>query len=135
MIKHTLTLGATTALAAILLGAAFPPPAAAQFGNLKDFTKREAEKKAKREIRKAVNDPSSVVDAARSTTAATPTATMAGAPKPVEITQCDGLRPSKVVYGRLGFVHMVQGDEHGNHDGLHRPPRGSGSRAAASCPT
>ncbi|MGB6231564.1 MAG: hypothetical protein WBF53_15725 [Litorimonas sp.] len=119
---------ATAATAAMLLGLT-AAPAQAQFSGLKDFAKKEAEKKAKEEIRKGIDaigtetapasTPTATTSTATTSTAATSagtpssapvrTASTGGAPKPVELTQCDTLRSSKIVVGQLGDYTFQNG--------------------------
>ncbi|WP_298916781.1 hypothetical protein [uncultured Algimonas sp.] len=106
------------ALAAILLLGA-TAPAHAQFKNLERIAKKEVEKKAAKEIRKVINgsDDAPAPAPARTTTTTTTTsvtttaaaAPSGGAAKPTELTQCDGLKPTKVVYGRLGEYTFQKG--------------------------
>lgn len=102
------------ALAAILL-AGVAGPAQAQFKDLKNFTKKEANKKAKKEISKAIDkldsDSSTTTNTTETTTTTTVVATSStsSTPKPTSITQCDSMSPSKIVYGRLGDYTFSQG--------------------------
>jgi len=99
-----------TALAAILL-AGLSAPAQAQFGDLRAAAKREAEKRASEEARALLDAASSQNDSAGTSSAASTPAASSGSstPKPTSITQCDGTRPSKITYGRLGEYTFSQG--------------------------
>ena len=98
-------------LAAVLLAGA-AGPAQAQFKDLKNFTKKEANKKAKKEISKAIDNLDSDSSTATNTTTETSvvaSSSSSNTPKPTSITQCDSMSPSKIVYGHLGDYTFSQG--------------------------
>ncbi|MEL6687681.1 MAG: hypothetical protein AAFP97_08665 [Pseudomonadota bacterium] len=109
----TRQMGMQAVLAAIL-AVGTVAPAQAQLGDLKRFTKKQAEKKAKKEIEKAINGaPTGTTTTtnagATQTAAAGGSSGRSSTPKPIELTQCDSLRPSKIVYGKLGDYTFSQG--------------------------
>jgi hypothetical protein len=98
-----------TALSAILL-AGVAAPAQAQFGDLRAKAQREAERRAAAEAQALLESTESQNASSSSTAASASTAPSgSGAPKPTSITQCDGTRPSKITYGRLGEYTFSQG--------------------------
>ncbi|MEL6687682.1 MAG: hypothetical protein AAFP97_08670 [Pseudomonadota bacterium] len=88
-----------------------PTHAYAQVDRILDAAEREIERRAQREIRDVIRNAGKDDETGRDRdtpiydTGAGPAPTPHGgpeAPKPVWLTQCDGLRPTRIVYGQLG---------------------------------